>query len=162
MGIIVILNLWPMKQSFPSPSRSDRATRTSTLENRRQTYRHSFEPREFLRAELYRPGMLPALACEVLDLSLGGMRARLRQSIGSLDIGNSVVTHLLDRETLAPVKLGLSIPSQVVFLDQRDGNWHCGLRFLPIADSRVHDDRERTLSRFLLDEQRRRILRDAG
>ncbi|HTU23710.1 MAG TPA: PilZ domain-containing protein [Gemmataceae bacterium] len=126
------------------------------MENRRQTYRHSFEPDQVLRAELYRPGQRAVLACDVLDLSLGGMRARLRQLVGSLNIGDFLVARLLGRDASAPVDLSLSMPSQVVTLVQRDEEWHCGLRFLPIADPRANDEIERTLSRFLLSEQRRR------
>jgi c-di-GMP-binding flagellar brake protein YcgR len=131
------------------------------MENRRQTYRHSFEPREILRAELYRPGQHAVLACEVLDLSLGGMRARLRQPVGSLGTGDSIVTRLYGRES-SSVDLSLSLPSEVAFLIQHGEVWHCGLHFLPLADTRVRDDIERTLSRFLFDEQRRRKMKNAS
>ncbi len=132
------------------------------MENRRQTYRHAFEPRETLRAELHRPGQRSLLAGDVLDLSLGGLRIRLRQAISSLGIGDSLVTRLLGREEAMPAELNLSLPSQVVSLLQHGDEWHCGLRFLSVADSRVNDDIQRTLSRFLLDEQRRRRMKDAG
>lgn len=126
------------------------------MENRRQTYRQSFQPHEILRAELYRPGQRTVLTCEVLDLSLGGMHVRLRELVGSLNIEEVLVTRLLGRDAPAPIDLSLSLPSQVVSLRQRGEEWHCGLRFLPLADPRANDDIERALSRFLLSEQRRR------
>ena len=132
------------------------------MENRRQTYRHAFESREILRADLHRPGQRAVLSGDVLDLSLGGLRIRLRQVVGTLGIGDSLVTRLLGRDAPTPAKLNLTLPSQVVSLLRSGDEWHCGLRFLPIADSRAHEDIERTLSRFLLDEQRRRRRKDAG
>lgn len=133
------------------------------MENRRQFYRHAFEPRDTLRAELHRPGQRAVLTGEVLDLSLGGLRIRLRGAANSLGIGDSLFTRLLGRDDgPVPVDLSLSLPSQVVSLLQRGDEWHCGFRFLPIADSRANEDIERTLSRFLLDEQRRRRMKDAG
>ncbi len=132
------------------------------MENRRQAYRHAFEPQETLRAELHRPGQRAVLSGDVLDLSLGGLRIRLQQTSSSLGIGDSVVTRLLGRDSSAPVELGLILPSQVVSLLEGGNGCYCGLRFLPIADLRVNEDIERQLSRFLLDEQRRRRIRDAG
>ena len=133
------------------------------MENRRQTYRHSFEPAKRPRAELYRPGgRHTVLACEVLDVSLGGMRARLLQLLGSLDIGDSLVTRLLGRAAPSPVDLNLSIPSQVVYRELHKEEWHFGLRFLPIADTRAHEFIERKLSHFLLSEQRASRRREAG
>lgn len=126
------------------------------MENRRQTYRQSFQSHEILRAELYRPGQRTVLSCEVLDLSLGGTHVRLGELVGSLNIDEVLVTRLLGRDAPVPVDLSLSLPSQVVSLRQRGEEWHCGLRFLPLADPRANDDIERALSRFLLSEQRRR------
>lgn len=126
------------------------------MENRRQTYRQSFQPQEILRAELYRPGQRTALPCEVLDLSLGGTHVRLRELVDAFNIDDFLVTRLLGRDAPTPVDLGLSLPSQVVSLVPRGEQWHYGLRFLRLADPRAHDAIERSLSRFLLSEQRRR------
>ena len=127
-----------------------------SMENRRQTYRQSFQPQEVLRAELYRPGQRTALRCEVLDLSLGGTHVRLRELVDSLNVDDFLVTRLLGRDAPAPVELSLSLPSQVVSLRPRGEQGHYGLRFLPLADLRANDSLERSLSRFLLSEQRRR------
>lgn len=126
------------------------------MENRRQTYRQSFQPQEVLRAELYRPGQRGVLPCEVLDLSIGGTHVRLRERMDPFSIDDFLVTRLLGRDVPAPIDLSLSLPSQVVSLKQCGEEWHCGLRFLPIADPRANDNIERALSRFLLFEQRRR------
>ena len=126
------------------------------MENRRQNYRISFEPEQLLRAELYRPGQRAVLACDVLDLSLGGMRARLRELTGVLCVGDFLITRLLGRDDPAPIDLSLSIPSQVVSFEERGEERYFGLSFLPIADPHANDHIERTLSRFLLAEQRRK------
>ena len=132
------------------------------MENRRQTYRHSFDPHEALRAELSLPGQRAALACVLLDLSLGGGRVQLREPPGTLRIGDSVVFRLLGRSDPEPVELTLALRSQVVYLWQHGEEWHCGIRFLPSADTRANDQIERTLSNFLLAEQRRKRRKAEG
>jgi c-di-GMP-binding flagellar brake protein YcgR len=126
------------------------------MENRRQTYRHSFDPQEAVQAELSVSGQRAALACELLNLSLGGVRVRLRQQPESLRVGDTVVFRLLGRNDPAPVELTSALRSHVVYLRQHGDEWHCGLRFLPSADPRANEQIERALSNFLLAEQRRK------
>ncbi len=125
------------------------------MENRRQTYRHSFVPAEALRVELYRPGTQDKIDCDLLDLSLGGMRVRLRNAVQRLRAGDSVITHLLGREAPSPVELSLSLPSCVAHVDRhRDGIIY-GVQFLPSANPGANEKVEKTLARFLIAEQRR-------
>lgn len=132
------------------------------MENRRQTYRLPFTPQEVLRAELSRPGQRNALPCELLDLSVGGVRVLLHEPPGSLRIGDSVVFHLLGRSGPIPVELALVLRAQIVYLRQHGEEWHCGIRFLPSADPRANEQIERTLSSFLLAEQRRKRSKAEG
>jgi hypothetical protein len=125
------------------------------MENRRQTYRHPFDPEEALRVAVHKPGGLLSLDCELLDLSLGGMRVRLRDATRSLRVGDSVVSRLLGRDSPEPVELSLALPSQIVYLERRDARVDCGIHFLPLADPGTNDNIERILGRFLMAEQRR-------
>ena len=129
------------------------------MENRRQTYRHPFAAEETLRVELRPPGRQAAVPCDLLDLSLGGMRVRLHDAAVSLKVGDPIVAHLLGREGTAPVELGLTLPSRVVSLEQREEGVLCGLQFLPTANPGINDSVERTLGRFLMAEQRRALRR---
>ena len=126
------------------------------MENRRQTYRHNFDPEEILSVELHLPGKQGVHVCELLDLSLGGMRIRIPQPPAELREGESITARLLGREAPNPVVLSLALPAQIVHLRQEGDAFHCGLRFLPTASPSTNDRIERTLASFLLAEQRRK------
>jgi c-di-GMP-binding flagellar brake protein YcgR len=127
------------------------------MENRRQTYRHPFQPQEALRAELNLPASPVGLACKLLDLSLGGMRVRLGETPASLRVGTPVTVRLLGRDDPpTSAELSLTLRSQVVYLARHGEEWHCGVHFLPIANPSANENIERILSRFLLGEQRRK------
>jgi c-di-GMP-binding flagellar brake protein YcgR len=130
------------------------------MENRRQSYRLPFNPNEALRVELRLPGEDAPLDCELIDLSLGGMRVRLRHSSHALTTGARLVTRLLGREGPEPVELSLALPSCVTHLERAGAGTSCGVAFLPIADVSVNDRVERILGRFLMAEQRRLRRRD--
>jgi c-di-GMP-binding flagellar brake protein YcgR len=125
------------------------------MENRRQTYRHAFDPEEALRVALLKPGTDHPIDCELLNLSLGGMRVRLRDDARSLRAGDSVVSRLLGRDSPEPVELSLALPSQIVHLERRLGSVDCGVHFLPTANPGTNENIERILARFLIAEQRR-------
>jgi hypothetical protein len=125
--------------------------------NRRQTYRHSFNPQEELHAEIRLPGQADALVGELLDLSLGGTRVRMKMPAGAFRVGDAVVAHLLGRDAPEPIELSLTLPSSVVYLKRQGDDCICGVQFLPIVDANTRSSVERTLARFLLAEQRRRL-----
>ncbi|MGH7226799.1 MAG: PilZ domain-containing protein [Gemmataceae bacterium] len=126
------------------------------MENRRQTFRHAFDPEDVLRVELHLPGKQGVHACELLDLSLGGMRIRIPQAAAELQLGDAVTARLLGREAPNPVTLSLALPARIVYLRQHDDGFHCGLQLLPTASHSANDRVERTLASFLLAEQRRK------
>lgn len=126
------------------------------MENRRQTFRHIFDPEEVLRVELHLPGKRGMLACELLDLSLGGMRIRMPQPPAELQVGDSVTTRLIGRQSPNPVDLSLALPARIVYLRQHGDAFHCGLKFLPTASPATNENIERRLASFLLSEQRRK------
>jgi len=126
------------------------------MENRRQTYRHFFDPEDILRVELHLPGKQGAHACELLDLSLGGMRVQLTPPPAGLQVGDSVTARLLGREAPNPVVLSLALPARIVYLRQQEDVLQCGLQLLPTASPSTNERTERTLASFLLAEQRRR------
>jgi c-di-GMP-binding flagellar brake protein YcgR len=125
------------------------------MENRRQSYRHAFVPEEALRVELHKPGQPVPFICELLDLSVGGMRVRLNATAHSLRTGDSVITRLFGRDTPEPVELSLALPSRIVHVEQQGDNFACGIHFLPTANPSTNESIERTLGRFLMGEQRR-------
>lgn len=126
------------------------------MENRRQSYRHAFEPQDVLRAEITRPGQRGAVHCDLRDLSLGGVRLRLGDPGNPLKVGDSLVLRLFGREGEAPLAPPLTLRSQVVYAKREGEEWDCGIRFLPSADPRANERTERTLSNLLLTEQRRK------
>ncbi len=125
------------------------------MENRRQTYRHPFDPEEAVRVAIHKSGEHAPLDCELLDLSLGGMRVRLCDAARSLRVGDSIVSRLLGRDSPEPVELNLTLPSQIVRLVRQEDHVDCGIRFLPTASAGTNDNIERILARFLMAEQRR-------
>ena len=125
------------------------------MENRRQSYRHAFVPEEALRVELHKPGQPVPFICELLDLSVGGMRVRLNATAHSLRTGDSVITRLFGRDTPEPVELSLALPSRIVHLQPQGEHFDCGIQFLPTANPSTNESVERTLGRFLMAEQRR-------
>ena len=106
--------------------------------------------------ELHLPSKPGALNCELLDLSLGGMRIRMPQPPAELQMGDSVTTRLLGRESPNPVVLSLALPARIVHLRPHGDAFHCGLQFLPTASPSANDNIERRLASFLLSEQRRK------
>ena len=88
------------------------------------------------------------LACELLDLSLGGMRIRMPQPPADLRVGDSVTTRLLGRESPNPVVLSLALPARIVYLRPHGDAFHCGLKFLPTASPATNDNIERRLASF--------------
>src|SRR6185312_7927418 len=101
------------------------------------------------------PGQTVSFNCELLDLSVGGMRVRLSSAAQSLRVGDSIVTRLLGREAPEPVELSLALPSRIVHLVKQDDRFDCGVQFLPTANPSTNESIERTLGRFLMAEQRR-------
>jgi c-di-GMP-binding flagellar brake protein YcgR len=126
------------------------------MENRRQTYRHLFDPAEVLRVELHLPGKQGVLACELLDLSLGGMRVQASSLPVGIRMGDSITVRLVGREAPDPVVLSLSLPARIIHLGQEGEVVRCGLQFLPTASPSANATIERRLASFLLAEQRRK------
>lgn len=126
------------------------------MENQRQTFRHRFELEETLRVELQFPGKKVVVRGDLFDLSLGGMRLRVDKPPADLQVGKSVTARLIGREAVHPVSLDLVVPARIVYLRPHEDATHCGLRFLPTASANANEALERSLSRFLLSEQRRK------
>ena len=114
------------------------------MDNRRQTYRHCFTPSEHHPVELISSSQ--TLRGEVVNISIEGLGVRLTSS-ASLP-GRCRVRLPLDAE--AP----LTLDAEIVYRKDAAEN-HCGLHFLPLADLNAGAARERRLTRFVLEEQRR-------
>ena len=108
-----------------------------------------------MRVELHKAGRLVPCTCELLDLSVGGMRVRLSGTADSLRVGDSIVSRLIGRDAPEPVELSLALPSRIVHLQPQGEHFDCGIQFLPTANPSTNESVERTLGRFLMAEQRR-------
>ncbi len=127
------------------------------MDNRRQTYRHSFAPAEQIAIELALPGERTARRGELIDLSIEGMQVKL-DGDASPRVEEELTAHLLGRR-VPFVQLGMSLPGQVKYVRQHGSQVHCGIHFLPTASVTTNDQRETTLARFLAEEQRRALRR---
>jgi hypothetical protein len=122
--------------------------------NRRQYYRHIMPPARGITVTLRSSDGMSCCTGDIVDLSIGGLCAKLPDSPA-------------DKPWLATFGLGsegptLTIPVQQVHAaDERPG--HYGFRFLPRPNPRIHEEQERMIWSFLLDEQRgqRRQAREA-
>jgi c-di-GMP-binding flagellar brake protein YcgR len=126
------------------------------MENRRQTYRLPLSPHETLDVRLHLPGQQGMFACELLDLSLGGMCVCVPVPTGTLHVGDTLTARLLGRDAPEPVELSLELPASVVYLKRYSNGQLCGIHFLPFVNPSMREQIERTLSRFILAEQRRK------
>jgi c-di-GMP-binding flagellar brake protein YcgR len=124
-----------------------RADEAKAMDNRRQDYRHTFEPAERLHVELTRADGSAVLTGEIVNLSVGGMLVALPHACPFKPAERCHVQFAIEPER------PLAIRAAVVHLAaDRAG---AGLRFLPLANLDAGEARERALWRFLLDEQRR-------
>ena len=125
------------------------------MHNRRQTYRHSFPPDEELRVELTTLDQRTTVSGELTDLSVEGMRVRVKANAAPR-VGDQFTARLLDRAS-PPADLGLSFLVQVRHLDRHGADVYCGIHFLPAVQPSLNEQRENALGRFLAEEQRRAI-----
>jgi len=125
-------------------------TGPKNMENRRQTYRHSVTSPARVTVELLMPNQQAPQRCELIDLSVDGMRIRLDANAGpssKLAVGDQLTARL--------VELGLSLIARVRYVQRQDQHIECGIHFLPAAATAANERRETTLGRFLAEEQRR-------
>src|SRR5262245_49338283 len=121
------------------------------MDNRRQDERIAFPAAERPSVRLELPGRRESLTGSLLDLSVRGMRVRL---------GGRTRPPVLDEDLLVHLELPrrpvpLALPGAVVYLERVGPALHCGIRFLPLALPAADDERERTLRRYLAEQQRR-------
>jgi c-di-GMP-binding flagellar brake protein YcgR len=123
------------------------------MENRRQSYRHPFPTSEPVGVEIAPPEGQPPLRGELLDLSVGGMKIRL-DAAHPVSVGGHLTVRLVRRQT-PPLRLLLGMAGEVKHVEQ-DGRHVClGLQFVQQGEAPAGETRERELSRFLAEEQRR-------
>jgi hypothetical protein len=126
-----------------------------TMNNRRHTYRHPFVAAEQVKVELVAPAKGRALRCELIDLSIEGMKVRLDAN-ASPGVDEQLTARLLGRPT-PPVHLGLLLLGQVKYVLPEGRHVCCGIQFLPAASLPLNEQRESALGRFLVEEQRRAL-----
>ena len=123
------------------------------MENRRQTYRHTFGEADRVRVELTAFDEKTTLRGELMDLSIEGMKIRIESS-PALEIGCALIIRLIRRHT-PPVQLPLSLVGQVMHIEGEGQHVYLGIHFLEQSSTAMKDQRESKLSHFLAEEQRR-------
>ncbi len=121
------------------------------MEIQRKDYRHSFPPDERIRVDLEFSGPRTLLHGEIVNLSVGGMRVQFVDPVPPLKPRGRLVA----RASIQKEQVDLSLPSSVVYAEHSDEISFCGLQFLSSANRTLDESRERTVWRFLLEEQRR-------
>jgi hypothetical protein len=129
------------------------------MENRRQDYRHTFAPNERPSVLLESLSSQTSLEGEIDNLSTEGMRIRFAEKVELPSAEQLMVTFVL------PLPTGLlTIKSAVVYSLSLADDGCCGIHFLSSGNSESDLFRERTIWRFLTEEQRKflRSRRQAG
>jgi c-di-GMP-binding flagellar brake protein YcgR len=121
------------------------------MENRRQSYRHPFRESEPVVVEIAAPEG-ETLWGELLDLSVGG--AKIRLDACPVSVGGQLTIGLFRRQT-PPLRLELGLAGVVKHVEKEGRHVFVCLQFVPQKATPAGDPRERTLSRFLAEEQRR-------
>jgi hypothetical protein len=119
-------------------------------DNQRNDYRHSFRSFDRISVELLIPGSNRPVVGEVLDLSLGGMKVRIK--------GRNLPLYNRDPITARSNIPGINSPSGlnalVVYCQTTREGQVVGLHFVGTSDPAVNEDREKTMWLYLLDQQR--------
>ena len=122
------------------------------MENRRQTYRHTFGEADRVRVEFTTFDWKTTLRGELLDLSIEGMKIRLEAKV-TLEIGVEVTIRLNQRR-IPSTHLPLSLVGQVKHVEDRGQQVCLGIQFVQQASPTANVPRESKLSHFLAEEQR--------
>lgn len=115
------------------------------MDNRRENYRHSFSGSEALPAECEMGGK--TMRGAILDLSIGGMKLRIEQSVGLILPGQTLRVRFK-----LPTDTPVAVEGVVVHGPHAD-NPTMGIRFLSLADKSENDERNKVIWAFLLSEQ---------
>jgi PilZ domain-containing protein len=119
--------------------------------SKRSDYRHTFGPRERPVIGVAVSGRPPYLRGRILNLSLRGALIEICDPAGLLkDAGWAVVRFEIP-------DAALEYHCRIVYAAPGDGLPQFALRFIRLLDPRDNARRERTLWRYLLEEQRRQI-----
>jgi hypothetical protein len=115
----------------------------ASMVNRRQYYRHNFDPHASLSVLLRTTDGSISFFSELVNLSIGGMCVGAERHVFTPTISWTATFNL-------PPQTGtLNIPIEPVHFN--DGP--CGFRFLPRAKPTEQEDQDRAIWSFLLNEQ---------
>ena len=124
--------------------------------NRRLSYRHEFEEAgRLLRVRLDSAWQPLRLVGKVRDLSLGGMNVSILEPAVSLDPFRLCLAELRITEDCRPGRL----TAEIVYINDGPDGRRCGMRFLPLIEPLLNEKRDKTLWRFLLEQQRSALTR---
>ena len=117
------------------------------MDNRRRDYRHFFPGPGRLQAVLSSATTSRNVTGEILNLSVGGMALQVDSQTSLPSASQWIVAFSLPSET-APLSL------RATLVHQTSSKPLYGFQFHSLADSQANENRERTIWRFLLNEQR--------
>jgi len=129
-----------------------------SMENRRQDFRHIFLPARRPRVELQLAHLGTTFKCQVIDLSVGGMRIRCdKDQCLPRETKDQVVARITQ---VSPAGAGfrLELLSALVHSEPHENARDYGLRFLPATRPSAAESRDKAIWRFLIGEQRRRLV----
>jgi c-di-GMP-binding flagellar brake protein YcgR len=119
-------------------------------DNRRNDYRLSFRHFDHVSVELQTPSVNHVLAGEILDLSLGGMKVRIKERNLPLHSREPLTA----RSRIPGINQTTGLKATVVYSQSTNEGQTLGLQFLGLDDPSKNEDREKAMWLYLLDQQR--------
>lgn len=125
------------------------------MDNRRQTYRHAFDPEEALHIEAVFRSPRLTLPGRAVNLSITGLLGLFAPAFASVKLEQMLTVRLLGGSSTPPVNLELATPGRIKHIEHTTDGVLLGILFSPLANPVTDAQRERALGRFLMQEQRR-------
>jgi c-di-GMP-binding flagellar brake protein YcgR len=122
------------------------------MDNRRANYRHAFAFRENIEVELESALTRTTFAGQLRDLSTGGMKVWLFDCPPPVSSSEPWITR-----ASVPGLARVYARATIVYQQPAVDGACCGVRFLPLADPRATEAREKLIWQYLLEQQRRPI-----
>jgi hypothetical protein len=119
-------------------------------DNRRNDYRHAFRPFDRISVELQTQGAIRPVVGEVLDLSLGGMKVRIKECNLPLFSRDALTAHSI----IPGINAATGLKATVVYCRSTGEGQYVGLQFVGSSEAAVNEDREKAMWLYLLDQQR--------
>lgn len=121
------------------------------MENRRENYRHEFDPDQALPAEFELFGRGTPLPGLIVSLSATGAGIQAAQD----QFPMAAHDRLTLRFRLPKEEFSFELHAIIRHARKNEGGWYYGVQFLPSEDPEEEAERDRRIWRFLMEMQRR-------